>query len=582
MPLAPIVLFVYNRFSNTENLLNSLSDNKLAHDSILYIFADGPKQGASKEELKEIEAVRTLLTSKKWCKENHIITSASNLGCAPSIINGVTEVVNKYGRVIVLEDDLNLSPYFLDFMNDALNLYESNLKVSSIGGCNFFACGKRFPSTFFIEYPDCWGWATWSDRWKHFEYDANKLLHQLEEKKMIKKFNGYGAFDMVGLLKAQINNHVSAWDVQWTATCVLNGWLTLYPNLSISQHIYSGSATHAISSVAPPLLREKLVLEGISVEVLPEIRNAMKLAYQGKGDFYGNKISVKKNKAYFKIRLKQLTNFSKRIIKYIIRENALNRIIRFAKNLFKKEFNWFTIYPNWDRAKEDSVGYDAQNILEKCTSALIKVRDGDAAYERDSIIFQKIEYNFGLVTGLLKAALENDGHLCVLDFGGSLGTTYFQHKNLFRELKSLKWCIVEQAHFVKSGKDNFENDELKFYLNIDECLKENKPNVLLLGGVIQYLSHPQEFIESVLIYKFPYIILDRTSFVAQCDDLVCLQNVPEFIYKASYPCHFFNKEKFLSLFEKKYTNIAAFSLDFSPPMVVEKKTLYWEGFIFKK
>lgn len=300
MELAPIVLFIYNRLENTKLLLESLSNNELANQSELYIYADGPKEGASEEVLSQIKEVRDFVANRNWCKKSHIIFSEKNLGCAPSIVNGVTEVVNKHGKVIVLEDDLNLSPYFLSYMNDALNTYEHNMKVSSIGACNFFACGEKFPSTFFMPYPDCWGWATWANRWDAFEYDANKLLQTLREKGLIDRFNGYGAYNMESLLIAQANNEVSAWDVQWTATCILNNWLTLYPNPSVSQHIYISKSTHANINVVPPLLSEKIQIENNEVKLIPHVWEAMKLGYSGKGDYYGNKIKTKIDRSFFK------------------------------------------------------------------------------------------------------------------------------------------------------------------------------------------------------------------------------------------------------------------------------------------
>lgn len=299
MEYAPIVLFTYNRIESVKILLNALRNNFLAKQSILYIYADGAKDGASAAEIKKIEEVRHYLKSEQWCKEVHIIESEKNMGCGPSIIRGVTEVVNRHGKVIVLEDDLNLSPFFLDFINDALSVYEDKKTVSSVGGCNFFACGENFPSTFFIQYPDCYGWGTWSDRWAHFEPDAAKLHAQLKAKNLIKKFNGYGAFEMESLLKAQISNHVSAWDVQWTAVCTLNNWLSLYPNPSVTQHLFLGDATHTTFDVLPPLATEKIEVKEMPVVVLPYVYKAMKLGYRGKSDFYGNKIKFKKDKTFY-------------------------------------------------------------------------------------------------------------------------------------------------------------------------------------------------------------------------------------------------------------------------------------------
>src|SRR5476651_318519 len=138
MQLAPIVLFVYNRPHHTEQALNALKLNGLASESTLYIFADGPKKGAPAETLADIKKTREVIRGKKWCKDVFIIEAEANKGLAASIINGVTDVVNKHEKVIVLEDDIITSKYFLQYMNDALSVYEDEQKVISVGAFNFF------------------------------------------------------------------------------------------------------------------------------------------------------------------------------------------------------------------------------------------------------------------------------------------------------------------------------------------------------------------------------------------------------------------------------------------------------------
>jgi putative methyltransferase (TIGR04325 family) len=557
--------------------------NPLAKDSILYIYCDGPKTATNSIEIEKINAVRTFVKSKNWCKETYVIEAETNLGCAPSIVKGVTEVIKKHYKIIVLEDDLILSPFFLDFMNDALNLYENHPKVSSIGACNFFANGDKYPKSFFLPYPDCLGWATWKYRWDFYEYNAEKLLQQLKSKKLIKKFNSNGAFDMEGLLVAQINNEVSAWDVQWTATCILNNWLTLYPNESISQHHYYEDATHSTFNVLPPLLQHKIVLKEQEVTMLPQVLQAMRLGYQGKGDFYGNKIPVKINKAYLIGHYGNFKNRLKRTVKKLLRPIVPKFLVKMAKKLnTPTDPAWFVPYQSWAEAQKASTGYDAQNILEKCKVSLLKVRDGEATYERDSVLFDEIQYSWGLLAGLQKAAIDNNGELCVIDFGGSLGSSYFQNRDFLKNLKSLKWCIIEQPHFVKCGMENFENDQLKFYYTLEGCLKENSPNVLLLSSVIQYLEKPYDWIEKFISYNIPYIILDRTAFTEHQEDIVCLQSVPDYIYKASYPCWFFEPKHLTAQFTKGYQSIGKFDSGYTTAMDLDGKKFYWDGLILKK
>ncbi|KAA9036383.1 methyltransferase, TIGR04325 family [Ginsengibacter hankyongi] len=243
---------------------------------------------------------------------------------------------------------------------------------------------------------------------------------------------------------------------------------------------------------------------------------------------------------------------------------------------------WSGNYETWSDAKARSTGYDGVTILEKCKTALLKVKNGEAVYERDSVLFDEIEYSWGLLAGLQRAALESNGKLCVMDFGGSLGSTYYQNKDFLQALDHLQWCIVEQSNFVDCGKQYFENEELKFYYTVDECILKHKPNVLLLSSVLQYLERPYEWIAKFVALKIPYIIIDRTAFVDSERDILSVQNVPEEIYKASYPAWFFG-EKFVRAFTGKYRSIAKFDSGFTNPVQLDKGIRgYWEGMILHK
>ena len=142
----------------------------------------------------------------------------------------------------------------------------------------------------------------------------------------------------------------------------------------------------------------------------------------------------------------------------------------------------------------------------------------------------------------------------------------------------MQWCVVEQTHFVNCGKANFEDEHLKFFNTIEECMEQNKPNVLLLSGVLQYLEKPSDWIEKFLILEIPYIILDRTSFSNSEKDILTLQKVPESIYTASYPCWFFNEIDLIKEFQKQYTLLLSFdALDAS-----NLSGSYFKGFILKR
>lgn len=247
----------------------------------------------------------------------------------------------------------------------------------------------------------------------------------------------------------------------------------------------------------------------------------------------------------------------------------------------KLGIGWHGNYTNWREANAKSTGYDNKVILDKCRNALLKIKKGEARYERDSVLFDEIEYSWGLLAGLQKAALENDGKLRVLDFGGSLGSTYYQNRDFLSSLKELGWYIVEQPHFVDCGKEFFENDQLKFYFTIEECTEKHKPDVLLISGVLQYLEKPFEWIDKLSRLDIPYIILDRTSFIENETDILTIQNVPENIYHASYPAWFFNYQKFEERFKHSYDIFLCFDDFFTGKITVADKICYWKGMILK-
>jgi putative methyltransferase (TIGR04325 family) len=242
---------------------------------------------------------------------------------------------------------------------------------------------------------------------------------------------------------------------------------------------------------------------------------------------------------------------------------------------------WSGNYQSWSEIQEITEGYNSANILEKCKTALLKVKNGEAVYERDSILFGEIQYSWPLLAGLQRVALESKGKLFVLDFGGSLGSTYYQNKDFLNTVDELKWSIVEQKNFVYCGKEYFEDEQLKFYYTIEECVLEHKPNVLILSGVLQYLEKPFEWIEKFVALKIPYIIIDRTTFVNSERDILTIQNVPEGIYKASYPAWFFNMDHFKEQF-KDYETLASFDAHEGYIIHLENGlTSTYKGFILK-
>jgi putative methyltransferase (TIGR04325 family) len=240
---------------------------------------------------------------------------------------------------------------------------------------------------------------------------------------------------------------------------------------------------------------------------------------------------------------------------------------------------WKGEYQLWDKALSESTGYDSNEIIQKCKSGINKVINNEAVYERDSFILEFKDYSWPLVSGLLMAAIDHSKKLNVLDFGGSLGSTFFQVKDLLEPSVELYWNVVEQEKFVDEGKNTFENDKLKFYYTTQECLKNNSCNVAVLSSVLQYMEEPYQPLIELVKSKIDYIIIDRTLFIKGDKPLITVQTVPESIYKASYPCWLLNENELINSLNRSYKIIAEFDSKIDH---CTYDNTYYKGFILKR
>ncbi len=241
MTTAPILLFVYNRPEHTKLTIEALRNNTLASESILYIYSDAARSEADTAKVNE---VRKVIQSVDGFKEINIIERDKNWGLARSIIDGVTSVVNKYGRVIVLEDDLVTAPYFLQFMNDALETYRDEPRVGHIYACEYTQ-NRALPDTYLIKFTGSWGWATWDRAWKKFNPDGQYLLNELQRRKLTRTFDFNGTYGYTRMLQRQVEGKNNSWAIRWNASLFLNDMLSLNAGKSLVRNIgFDGSGTH--------------------------------------------------------------------------------------------------------------------------------------------------------------------------------------------------------------------------------------------------------------------------------------------------------------------------------------------------
>ena len=244
MTLAPIVIFSYDRPDHLRQTLDALAKNDLANESELFVYCDGAKERSkvSGERLAEydsyltrIEENRKVAHGASGFKFVKVIEREKNIGLKANIVGAVTEILNQYGRVITLEDDIVTSPGYLRFMNEALEIYKDDEKVMHISGY-MWPHKLPLPETFFYEVPyPGGGWATWARAWKYYDDDAAELYHFWKDR--WEEFNKFGADYLQKQLVANYEGRMNTWFIKWHAVLLKIGGITLYPGRSLTNNI---------------------------------------------------------------------------------------------------------------------------------------------------------------------------------------------------------------------------------------------------------------------------------------------------------------------------------------------------------
>lgn len=310
MTYAPIALFTYCRADKTQRAVESLLHNEEAKDTDLFIFSDGPKtypddEKKTEEKHKGVEENRRYIHTITGFKSVSIVERDKNWGLANSLIAGITDVISRYGRIIVVEEDLVLSPYFLKFMNDALEKYKDDDRVAAVSGY-VYPTKETLPNNFFLRYFNCWGWATWDRAWALLDTDTKRLLRKMRFKK--KDFDLGGGAGAYGNLLCQKYGLADSWWVRLYASFFLAGKLTLYPGRSLAENEgVDGTGTHTNGTpgeiVRVPWAHNPILLENVKVEENKSIYDIYK----------GYFLSLSHSNSAWKSMLNQLKGFIRRL-----------------------------------------------------------------------------------------------------------------------------------------------------------------------------------------------------------------------------------------------------------------------------
>ncbi len=244
--VAPVAVFAYNRADLLSEALESLDKNDLAKQTEMFIFSDGFKGKDDYEGVMKVREVIHSFEGKNNFGKVHVQLSDQNKGLKTSIVSGVSEVINKYKKIIVVEDDLIVAHNFLQFMNDALEFYEKDATVWAIGGCSFGLDKplKKYRHDVYASYRVCsWGWASWENRWNRIDFEMNWYEEYLSDKLLQTRVACSGE-DMYEMLKAQYEGKLDTWDVQWNFQQCRDNQYTILPKKSLVKNIGFQSGAH--------------------------------------------------------------------------------------------------------------------------------------------------------------------------------------------------------------------------------------------------------------------------------------------------------------------------------------------------
>jgi len=260
---------------------------------------------------------------------------------------------------------------------------------------------------------------------------------------------------------------------------------------------------------------------------------------------------------------------------------VINLILKQLRKYKPRSYGWFNDYKTWEEAEKDCEVYDEKAIQEKLKTAILKVKNGQAVYERDGIIYDQIYYSWPLLSHLLLAASQNNNQLSLIDFGGSLGTTFFQNKKYLNQLNKVQWDVVELGYLIETGKKEIAEKGLDFFYTIEDAIKTNgKHNILITNGVFPYLEKPYELFNLFKSFNFEYIIIESTYFNYEARDRICIQKTNPKAYTAFYPCWLLDYEKVKAYFMDEYIIFNEYQNDIH--FYLEGEKVEYRSVVFKR
>lgn len=533
-----VALFAYKRPIHLLRVLRALTPQLLGRDIPVHIFLDGAK-GASDSPLVDDCFRISLIYNNKFGYSIH--RNPVNLGLYVSLTEGITLMFEYYQRVIVLEDDILTSPYFLDYMLEGLETYASDSRVASIHGYSL-PFKSKVPSIFFLRGADCWGWATWKDRWSLFRSDAVNMVREISERNLSHEFDLGGRVPNLQLLKDRASKKSNSWAICWHASCFLANKLTLHPGSSLVKNIgLDSSGEHCVSSAQhevnfthhPPRMNPVEVIES---------------AYMS--DLYGKlqAYPLFHNRLYDLCKIKAIRFKEK--IRHLIHKRPKRKLLISGE------------YATYEEALAASAPYDGHVIVSQVAAAAASVLSGDFAYERDGMAFKTRPSNLNLYSRL-QSLLTADS--IIADFGGGVGGLYYNMPEAFH--LSSKKIVIEQSSMVAEGERLQKHCDIKIeFFDSQNLILLPNVDILVFSAVLQYIDNALTMLKQVVRICNPrHIIIDRTP-VSTLDNAWHLQiNDGFYSQYVTYPVRFFSLDDIRATLDD-YTLKSTWISEFDPDL----------------
>ncbi len=541
----PVVLFAYARPAHLARALACMKENGVP---LIEAFADGAKGAADADAVAE---VRAMLRAVDWC-EVRLTERQENWGLGKNVLAGVSEVATRHGAWVGWEDDLIAVPGTYAWVCAALRRFENEPRVMSVTAWTHprVTPAEVGAGPYFDARAECWVWGTWARSWRGMA-EETALEKMAAAVKRGVAADAYGA-DLPAMAREEERKNI--WAVRWLYHHLARGGLCVRPPWSMVEHIgFDAGATNAggAGAWANPPLRG-----GPAVPVQwPEVREQAecRALWQAAGGTAPAGVGARLRRAL------------RRVIPAAVLEPVQQRFFR---------VRWEGDYADWSVAQAAGAGYGAKNILEKVTTAMRLLRDGRAGYERDGVVFHGPPPWWPGLAVLREATAARGGQLTVLDFGGSLGSGYFQARTQLGA-QVVRWRVVEQPEFVAAGRREFQNGELEFYTSIREACAAGMPDVVLLASVLPYVPSPLEVFGELLEIGAGWLLVERSGFTTRGGTRLTMQHVPRSIYRASYPCWFLDRAAFLQRAAVHYRVVADFREEIAVPEGLEFRSVHF-------